>query len=222
MIDNSHLFTKYLAVITIRDRILGGVPTVDEIGKVAEKLPLSAPIEERKKLAEDKILESTCTFLFDDDASQYYLRDANLVSMMREAADVLQLTYTAKQLLQHGVVAKPSRIFLASEVSGHLRRPIHVEVRGIPQSTVKVNTFIEKPTLRFEIWVGKGRGKKTRTTKKELQANPNAEQFTRVADERLTLEDIKDILLVGNEVGLGACRAQQWGKFDLIEFGELS
>lgn len=216
MIDNSHLFTKYLAVITIRDRILGGVPTVDEIGKVAEKLPLSAPIEERKKLAEDKILESTCTFLFDDAVDQYYIRDANLVSMMREAADVLQFTYAAKQLLQHGVVVKPARSYLASEINGHLRRPIHVEVRGIPQSTVKVNTFIEKPTLRFEIWVGKGRGKLA------VVEEDGKKTRKQQSDSRLTKDDIKDILLIGTEVGLGACRAQQWGKFDLIEFGELS
>lgn len=222
MIDNAHLFTKYAVIIAIRDRILGGIPTTDEIGKIADKLPVSAPVEDRQKLAEDKILESTCTFLFDDHVSEFYIRDANLVSMMREAADVLQLSYTAKQLLQHGVVVKPSRIYLAGAVSGHLRRPVHVEVRGIKQSTVKVNTFIEKPTLTFEIWVGKGRGKTKKTTKKELQVNPNAEQFTRVADERLTREDIRDILLTGTEVGLGACRAQQWGKFDLIEFGELS
>ena len=189
---------------------------MDEIGKVAEKLPLSAPIEERKKLAEDKILESTCTFLFDDDAGHYYLRDANLVSMMQEAADVLQFAYKAKQLLQHGVVVKPARIFLAGEVNGHHRRPIHVEVRGIPQSTVKVNTFIEKPTLRFEIWVGKGRGKLA------LVEEEGKKTRKQQADSRLTKDDIRDILLTGTEVGLGACRAQQWGKFDLIEFGELS
>lgn len=216
MIDNAHLFTKYAVIIAIRDRILGGVPTTDEIGKIADKLPVSAPVEDRQKLAEDKILESTCTFLYDDHVSEYYVRDANLVSMMREAADVLQFTYTAKQLLQHGVVVKPSRIYLAGEISGHLRRPVHVEVRGIKQSTVKVNTFIEKPTLTFEIWVGKGRGKMTMVEeggKKARKQQP---------DSRLLLEDIRDILLTGCEVGLGACRAQQWGKFDLIEFGELS
>lgn len=212
MIDNAHLFTKYGVVIVVRDRILGGIPTTDEIGRIADKLPVSAPVEDRQKLAEDKILESTCTFLFDDHVSEYYVRDANLVSMLREAADVLQLTYTAKQLLQHGVVVKPSRIYLAGDISGHLRRPVHVEVRGIKQSTVKVNTFIEKPTLTFEIWVGRGRGK----TKKVKSGNEHT------ADSRLTKDDIQDLLLTGTEVGLGACRAQQWGKFDLIEFGELS
>lgn len=212
MIDNGHLFTRYAVTIAIRDRILGGVPSTDEVGKIADKLPVSAPVEERQKLAEDKILESTCTFLFDDQAEKYYLRDANLVSMMREAADVLQLPYQARQLLQHGTVVKPPRIYLSSEVNGHLRRPVHVEVRGIKQSTVKVNTFIEKPTLNFEIWVGKGRGKNKRVDG----------QMKLQEDKRITGDDLKDLLLAGTEVGLGACRAQQWGKFDLIEFGELS
>ena len=208
MISNTHLFARYHARLVIRDRILGGIPTTDEVGRIAEKLPLTASVEDRQKLAEDKILESTCTFLYEEEKQMYYLRDANLVSMLREAADVLQLSYTAKQLLQHGTVIKPNRIYLASDVSGHLRRPVHVEVRGIKHSTVKVNTYIEKPELTFEVWVGKGRGKTLR------QAH--------TPDNRITMDDVKDLLLTSCEVGLGACRAQQWGKFDLIEFGELS
>lgn len=213
MYDNKHMFARYAVKIDVRNRILGGIPSTDDVGKIAEKLPLSAPVEERQKLAEDKILESTCTFLYDDSVNLYYLRDANLVAMLREAADVLQFPYAAKQLLQHGVVIKPEQIYLGSEITDHLRRPVHVEVRGIKQSTVKVNTYIEKPELAFEIWVGKGRGK-SRVVKGE------GRQHT--ADERITKDDVLDLLLIAMEVGLGACRAQQWGKWNLIEFGELS
>lgn len=212
MISNTHLFARYHARLAVRDRILGGIPTTDEVGRIAEKLPITAPVEDRQKLAEDKILESTCTFMYDDERQMYYLRNANLVSMLREAADVLQLNYSAKQLLQHGVTVKPERIFLASEITDSLRRPVHVEVRGIKHSTVKVNTWIGKPDISFDVWIGKGRGK-TRRTKGEME---------HTADSRITMDDLRDLLLVSCEVGLGACRAQQWGKFDLIEFGELS
>lgn len=212
MISNTHLFDRYHVRLAVRNRILGGIPTTDEVGRIAEKLPMSAPVEDRQKLAEDKILESTCTFLYDDEKQMYYIRDANLVSMLREAADVLQLSYTAKQLLQHGTVIKPEQIYLASEITDSLRRPVHVEVRGIKHSTVKVNTYIAKPDLAFDVWVGRGRGK-TRTAKGAQSHTP---------DTRITADDVKDLFLVSCEVGLGACRAQQWGKFDLIEFGELS
>lgn len=216
MLSNDHLFNKYLVSVVVRDRILGGIPTTEDIGRVADKLPLSSPVEERQKLAEEKILESTCTFLFDEGVGQYYLRDANLVSMMREAADVLQLSWSARQLLQHGVVVKPPRIYLGSEVAAQpLRRPIHVEVRGIKQSTIKVNTYIEKPEFSFEVWVGKGRGKSV------LVEEAGKKSRKTQADSRLTADDIRDIFLTACEVGLGACRAQQWGKFDLLKFDLL-
>ncbi len=216
MLSNDHLFNKYQVALKIRDRILGGIPTTEDIGRIADKLPLSSPVEDRQKLAEEKILESTCTFLFDEEVNQYYLRDANLVSMMREAADVLQLSWSARQLLQHGVVVKPERIFLGSEVAAQpLRRPIHVEVRGIKQSTIKVNTYIEKPELSFVVWVGKGRGKSVLVEEAGKKVRKIQE------DSRLTGEDIKDIYLTSMEVGLGACRAQQWGKFNLLKFDLL-
>ena len=219
MLKTDHLFNKYRVRVRVRDRILGGIPTTEDVGKLVEKLPQGAPVEERQKLAEDKITESTCTFFFDEGEGQYYIRDANVIARLREAADVLQLGHAARQLLQHGVSVRPDKIYLGEDVAPEpLRKPIHVEVRGIKQHTIKVNQYIEKPEFGFEIWVGKGKGKIKRVKvegekKTEARVEP---------DSRLTAEVVKDLVLMCTEIGIGACRSQQWGLLDVLEFTELS
>jgi hypothetical protein len=221
MLKTDHLFTKYRIRVRIRDRILGGIPTTDEVGKLVDKLPPSAPVEERQKLAEEKITESTCTFLYDEGAGQYYIRDANVIAMLREAAEVRQLDYAARQLLQHGVSVKPDKIYLGENVAAEpLRKPIHVKVRGFDTPTIKINQYIEKPEFEFEIWVGKGKGK-TKKVKVEDGDGKKKTEAKHEPDSRLTVEGVKDLVLTGTEVGMGACRSQQWGLFDVLEFVEL-
>lgn len=221
MLKTDHLFKKYRVRVRVRDRILGGIPTTDEVGRLVDKLPMSAPTEERQKLAEEKITESTCTFLYDEEAGQYYIRDANVIAMLREAADVLQLDYSARQLLQHGVSVKPDKIYLGENVGAEpLRKPIHVKVRGFDQPTIKINQFIEKPEFEFEIWVGKGRGK-VKKVKAEGDDGKKKTVVKHEPDSRLSAEVMKDLVLMCTEVGIGACRSQQWGLIDVLEFVEL-
>lgn len=216
-ISADYLFSKYKVGIQIRDRILGGVPSTEDVGKIADKLPLNAPIEERQKIAEEKILESACTFLFDDAEGEFYIRDANVIAMLREASSMMQVGYETKQVLQHGLSVKPPRLYLGKKVAEQpLRRPVHVEVRGIKQATVKVNTYIERPYFEFVLWVQKGEGKKKRQKDKDGKT-----KMVTLPDERLTEAMVKKLFLHGTEVGIGACRAQQWGKYDLMLFEAL-
>ncbi len=222
MLKTDHLFNKYRVRVRVRDRILGGIPTTEDVGKLVEKLPPGAPVEERQKLAEDKITESTCTFFFDEAEGQYYIRDANVIAMLREAADVLQLGHAARQLLQHGISVRPDKIYLGKDVAPEpLRKPIHVEVRGIKQHTIKVNQYIEKPEFGFEIWVGKGKGK-IKKVKVEGDDGKKRTEARVEPDSRLPAEVVKDLVLMCTEIGIGACRSQQWGLLDVLEFTELS
>jgi len=80
---------------------------------------------------------------------------------------------------------------MVKDPDGCIESAIHVMTPRGPRSALKRCDYVQQATASFEIWV---------------------------AGATVTTKDLKELLMLGQEVGLGASRSQGYGKFTLEEF----
>lgn len=216
LIDSSELYDRYRIGITIRERMDGGVPKDPKLIEqwVAAKTghndkETQKQIEEHMpdvEAAADEVAESMwCGFKRDANEGFIYIETRQIKAMLRECATVLGITKKkrgSRQIIQHGFEVKGvnggSKVPIKVQNEGTHEGAIHVMTAQGPRSALKRVDYVGPgSTLDFGLWV--------------LTTAP---QETRHIGEK----DIRKMLALAQEDGLGANRSQGSGKFDVTSF----
>lgn len=165
----------------------------------------------RKEVGADENASKHYT-TFKRDEEGIYIEDRNIKAMLREAANVLEAfkgsgSSARKQTFQHGLFVKPERIrFLRDgevirEPETTQERAVHVMTPRGPRSTVKLeDVVLPGAQLQFEIWV----------------VVPSSRGGAHIPEAML-----RDWIELGQEIGLGGSRSQQFGKYRILEFKKI-
>lgn len=210
--DATSLYDIYQVSIRMRERICGGVPKNPDLlrGWIAAKTEHNdSTTDEQEKAAREGLLEPTeeksWNGFLSDPTHGLYVESRQVKALFKECATLLRITKEkigSKQILQHGFEIKgpdhSQRVYLGTKTpTAYFEGPIHVQTAQGPRTAIKRVDYVERPTLNFEIWV--------------LQTEPNEKRH-------LGEKEVRLMLTLGQENGLGADRSQGHGKFDVIEF----
>ena len=226
LIDSTHLYDRYQIVLHIRERLCGGIPknpdllesfvkaktgyddakTKEQVGELKDAIAPTDP-----DAAVNEVVDASWNG-FASDEKGLYIHARNVKAMFKECASLLRITVDkrgSKQILQHGFEVKgadhPARVYLGrTNPDGQEEGPIHVQTAQGPRTAIKRVDYVEDVMLSFEVW----------TLKK--QNNSDAEKKRHIGED-----DLKKMLALGQENGLGADRSQGSGKFDVIEFSAV-
>jgi len=150
---------------------------------------------------------------FKEDDKGIYLEDRNIKAMLREAATTLQLlsgkgSVARKQAFQHALTIEPYRIHFMrngktiKEPDEQQERTIHVMTRLGPRDSLKREDVINPPaTMEFEMKI----------------VIPREHKHAMLSES-----DLRDMLEVGQDIGLGGSRSQQFGKFKVVKFEKMA
>lgn len=210
------IFTEHYLELKFRDKIYGGLPGNREIFEawMASKFedPENTENTETDLDLDKEIEQNTSQFRCDEQG--IYINAHQVKAMIAQCASLLELTTQkrgSKNTLKEGTFIKGvdeegnftgEKIYLL---------PFRKEPDGVDSFTGNVSgpqgsrsiisnvQFCTQATIKMQIWMltnrmGDNRGKK------------------------LTLGDVENILQLGQEVGLGAVRKFEVGKFDVIRF----
>ena len=211
------VFTEHYAELKFRDKIYGGLPGNREIfekwmeGKFTD--PENTEKTETDLDLDKEIQENTNQFRCDEHG--IYVGAYQIKAMIAQCGSLLELTTNkrgSKQTLKEGTFIKGINAdgnFTGDKV---YLLPLRTEPDGKDSFTGNVFTphgnrsiithtmYCSEPTIRFQMWMLTNRLQETRQGKK------------------LNFEDFENILQLGQEVGLGAMRNMEAGKFDVVEF----
>jgi len=214
VIDSAHLYDSYCVSIEVRDRLDGGVPRDPELiqkwvesktGHADEQT--QAQIEDHMPdvdaATEDVASKMWCGFKRDDQGP--FIETRQVKAMFRECATVLGITSKkrgSRQILQHAFEIKGDgggpKIHITAKDEGTDEGPIHIMTPKGPRSAIKRTDYVGPgSTLFFEIWV--------------LSTAPQEKRH-------LGESDIRRMLGMAQENGLGANRSQGSGKFNVTNF----
>lgn len=215
----ARLYNRFAIVIAVRDRVCGGMPKNKDLirpwvestlPKGEEKDPAMTEklIQEDAELVVNAVEERVWNGFPEDAAKGLFIPCRQIKAMLKQSASLLGITKKqrgSKQILAEGLEVKApdgsDRIYLdRMKPDGVEEKAIHVMTAQGPRSALRKFDFVEKPKLRFEVWVLK-----------------TAAQETRHVGE----DQIVEILTHAQENGLGASRSQGEGKFDVVEFSEI-
>lgn len=132
---------------------------------------------------------------FEVDKDGLFIEERNVKAMLREAGMITTVGKRAGfgDFVRSGVFAKPEKIHLKRDEStikkpdGYIDRIVLTKGRCKNRCALKRLDFVTQPHIDFELWV---------------------------AAVALSDEEVQSLFLLGQEVGLGACRTQGFGKFD--------
>lgn len=198
------MFRKFNVEISFRDMLLGGRPrTRDLIEKWLEEreIKINSGVDLRcvtrggLKAIKSSQIKTSSWNTFEVDEEGLFIEERNLKGMLREAGMVSQVGRRAGfgDMIRNGVFAKPERIHLQRDgcvikkPDGYFDHVALLKGRCRSRSALKRFDYVKQPKLDFELWV---------------------------AAIGLSDEDVQDLFCLGQEVGLGACRTQGFGKFD--------
>ena len=207
------IWTTYHVELQIRELLCGGVPkdpstllTFTRVRTGHEDDITTGQVEELEEtvtpdtLSPDNLKNVTT---FQRDEHGLFLHERNIKAMLKECAQVLGFNKKLrglKQVNQHGLFVKgqleTDRVYLEdpetgeymTAVSGELVSPVHAWTG----SSIKRTEYVQRPILRFDLWV--------------------------LADSPWTDEAWQRVWMLAQENGIGACRSQGYGKFDLLAF----
>jgi hypothetical protein len=210
------------AAIQLRENLVGGIPRTGDISVIEawlknQGLDFEAIAEIAETTAEEMkkqaVEEQTSGFKrIDDDVLCLEARCVN--AMLKEVATAAGYTShfknpSLRQTLQHSTHVRPQRISLGvSEPKGTFSKPIHV-YHG---SAIKRADFVVGPLLTFEIWCLKT----NRLVRKRWSEKDESLMVLKFKGFSLWQQIIFNLLVMGQEVGIGAWRTQYEGKFDLL------
>jgi len=215
-------FDKYSTRIEFTKPVVGAIPKNEKVieawvksrheKKGSDPKYLKQLIEKiRQEVQADEDVEK-CWTTFKRDEEGIYIEDRNIKAMLREAATTLESfkgkgSTARKQTFQHGLFVKPPRIHfyrdgeIIREPEDTQERAIHVMTAMGPRSALKrEDVVLPGAQLEFEIWV----------------VVPNGSAAAHITEEML-----RDWLTLGQEIGLGGSRSQQFGKFRVLEFRKI-
>lgn len=209
---NEPIWEKYSVTIKFKDKVLGGIPKNPELIKDWLKgrgVPEEAAEEMKDEIAKEVKAgdEASKSWTgFKEDKTGPHLEERQVKACLKECASTLRLTAMPgfRDQVNHGVFIKPEILYFIRDgqpvatPDGNLERPIHVMGPKGPRSALSRQDYIEGATIDFEIWVAKAVDKKR--------------------GEVLPKKRLKEMLTLGQELGLGASRSQGYGKFDVVAF----
>lgn len=219
---DSSIWTKYEVEIKSRDKIFGGIPkatellegwlkgqglTPPEAKQVATKTKdeVHEPIEP-EDISED-IEKSWTTFKSDD--TGLYIETRQIKAMLKEACGASKIWTKHKGLKSRigdalfpkgGGGPDRTRIYLKregeviTEPDGHEETVGHVSGPRGKMSILKRKDYVEQTTIGFELWIG---------------------------NSILTHKVLSFLFEFGQELGLGADRSMEHGKFDTIKLDKI-
>ena len=214
--SNANLYQKFSVKFKFRDRVYGGLPKSENLVESYVKAKFDSEdtsvVETELDLVKE--LEKSRTGFKRHDDFGVYLGDYQIKAMIKQCASLLKLTVQkrgtkqtvaetlfVKGLTEDGELVEGRVPFIAKR-----EKPDGIEgFQGCvkdqagTRSAVKEMEFVERADVNLQLWV-LGR---------------------RIGGKQLSDDDLLDILLLGQEVGLGSGRAFEKGKFDLLEFDQL-
>jgi len=215
-------FDKYSIRIEFTKPVVGAIPKHPDIieawvksrheKKGADPKYLRELIEKIKREVQAEEEVEKCWTTFKRDEEGIYIEDRNIKAMLREAANVLESfkgkgSTARKQTFQHGLFVKPPRIHfyrdgeIIREPEDTQERAIHVMTAMGPRSALKrEDVVLPGAQLQFEIWV----------------VVPSSREGAHIPEAML-----RDWIELGQEIGLGGSRSQQFGKFRVLEFRKI-
>lgn len=133
---------------------------------------------------------------FELDNEGLFIEERNVKAMLREAG---LMTKVGKHngfpdIVRNGIFTKPEKIHLKRDglilkkPDGYIDRIALIKRGRKAKSALKRLDFVKQPQIDFDLWV---------------------------AEIALAVEEVQSLFLFGQEVGLGACRTQGFGKFDV-------
>lgn len=213
--DSSPLYDIYDITIQIRDRICGGQPKNKDLIRSWVEATTKFKDEKSEVLTQEHLdlvvsdVADKNWIGFPNDDQGLFLQSRQVKACIKQSASLLGITKKkigSKQILAEGTEVKSmvggDRIYLGvKEPSGTDESAIHVVTAQGPRTALRRMDYVEKPEVRFQIWVLKTDGNEKR----------------HIGEEQLT-----DILKHAQENGLGASRSQGQGKFWVTEFKKVS
>ena len=212
-------WNRYRVEIEFEKRVVGALPKNPEV--------IDAWVQSRIKNDEKKAADMTVKISEEVNATEeankkwvcfksnkrgVYIEDRNCQAMLREAATTLEIfkdkgSVARKQAFQHGLFIEPSIIHFTrggktiKEPDGQQERMIHVMTRLGPRDSLKREDYIEAgATMTFDIKI----------------VVPTNKQ-----DANLTETHIRDMLELGQNIGLGGSRSQCFGQFKILSFAKI-
>lgn len=226
--SKSKLFTKYDVELTFRNKVLGGTPknpkvieawirtrmglddnwevrqmmlqTLEELGvEVSEGMT-----DEEIMEASDKVSSVKQTNGFKQNSQGLYLEDRQVKASIKECVNILYAGDRWKRKGQTGsgkgpknftaerVFIKPAHILLGRmEPDGIELMMIHASGPQGPVNSLAYHEYASEPTISFTV---------------------------EVCNDDIKSEHWPEIWTLGQEIGLGACRSQSFGRFDVTKW----
>lgn len=220
------VFTRYACEIQLRGKLLGGIPkdpaiienwlraragidqeeevrqamlrTLVELGaEVSEHMSYDQLVEASKSLAAVKQTNG-----FKRNADGLYLEDRQLKAAIKEAVNILfagtrwgPTKKGPRNYTAERVFVNPSEIKLGvKEPDGIELLIVHATTPQGPRSSLSYHEFVEQPKLVFEVMV---------------------------AQDGIEHDHWPQIWVVAEEGGIGACRSQSYGRFDVVKWEKV-
>lgn len=213
---------RLLVKIQIRDRILAGKPASLDAATamlkargledfVATAEDIADPAEREKHAQRVAKNEGLCEFVRRDGKAGVWIPSNNIKAGLKENWSVLGLRVKvrgsrgalAEGMFVNGVDGPATEdrdwVRVATEPTGVLEAVAHTTGASGPVSSIKRHEYVARPVLAFEIMVA---------------------AVSSVA-EKISDDELAQTLVHFGEHGLGACRSQGHGKFDLLSVEEL-
>lgn len=216
---NDDLYKRYLVKGQVQHRIDGGTPKDPEMIKAwvesrtgYDDEKAQAIIKEHEGDLDGAVEELSekmwCGFKTDAEHGPY-IETRQVKAMLRECCVVLGITKKkrgSRQILQHGFEIKGHegglRVYIDGDDPEIEEKAIHVKTMQGPRSAIKKCDYIPAGALfEFEIWV--------------LKTQPAESRH--IGDK-----EIKLMLQLAQDDGLGANRSQSSGKFNVVGFEKLN
>jgi hypothetical protein len=214
--DSSSLYDRYRVTLRLRDKICGGMPKNPDLirswveaGTEHSDERTEAQTKEAIEALVDATTEKSWNGFPGDDTGGLFIWSRQIKALFKECASMLRVTVEkrgSKQIFQHGFeikgAVKDDRVYLGrKDPHGYDEGPIHVQTAQGPRTALKRVDYVLAPELTFEVWV----------------------LATHAAETRHVGEtELRQMLLFGQENGLGADRSQGRGKFDVVAFERVS
>lgn len=197
------LYRRYKVSLEFRDRIYGGLPKSPKLitnyieGKFGkENGDLAEKLKAEVDIVEEEEKISTG---FKRDSHGLYISDYQIKALLKEAASVSKVYMQkrgSKQVFQHGIFIKPPTVHLGTMTAhGTQEFTGHVMTPRGKRSIIKQADYVERTRVSFDVWL--------------------------LRDHVVNSEDLRKCFIFGQELGLGACRSFESGKYNLVVFKEL-
>ncbi len=199
-------YTKIDVELQFRETVYGGVPKNSEVGKTWAEL--KGLTDDQKKLIEestDEVVEKMTTGWLTDDVGVFAL-DITMKAHLKDCLSrlgVYKKKIGSKNEMQFGGFIRPERLRFTNGSNTPIKEPhgkkdciAHVNGPQGRRSALKTVEYLDKPNLKFSFYL----------------LNPHS---------RLTVGDIENAFLVGQEYGYGANRSMGIGRYDIAKFDKI-